>query len=112
MYYHDRNAGVGSCSFIARIGGVMSILVGEIAETNVVIPYLMFATSALISAIITFGLPETGGRKLPDTIEDCKQQSSCTDEIRSCLNLKKDKTKMSSTIWFHGFLSLNLLFVA
>ena len=69
----------------------MSILVGELAETNVVIPYIMFATSALISAIITFGLPETGGRKLPDTIEDCKQQSSCTEEIRSCLKLNKRK---------------------
>jgi len=93
-----RNAGVGSCSFIARIGGVTSIYVGLLAETNVVIPYLMFATSALISATITFGLPETGGKKLPDTIEDCKNQSSCTDEIRSCFQFRKDKIKGISVL--------------
>ena len=93
VFYYNRNAGVGSCSFIARIGGVTSIYVWLLAETNVVIPYLMFATSALISATITFGLPETGGKKLPDTIEDCKNQSSCTDEIRSCFQFRKDKIK-------------------
>ena len=56
----------------------------------------MFATSALISATITFGLPETGGRKLPDTIEDCKEQSSFSDEIRNCIRFRKKKIKIST----------------
>ena len=71
-----RNAGVGSCSFVARIGGVLSNLVGQLAETHIAIPSTMFALSALLSAVLSIALPETEEKKLPDTISECKLHSS------------------------------------
>ena len=74
--YFLRNAGVGSCSFVARIGGVLANLVGQLAETHIAIPSVLFAFSALLSAFLSTFLPETGGKKLPDTIDECKLQKS------------------------------------
>ena len=90
-----RNAGVGSCSFVARIGGVLSNLVGQLAETHIAIPTVMFAFSALLSAFLSLFLPETGGRKLPDTIDECKLQSS-DGLFEKCCRRSKTSTKQNS----------------
>ena len=71
-----RNAAVGSCSFVARVGGVLATLVGQLAEIHIAIPSALFAFSALLSVLLTLLLPETGGKKLPDTIEECRLQST------------------------------------
>ena len=69
-----RNAALGSCSLVARIGGVLSNIVGKLAEYHVAIPTTIFGISALLSAFLSLFLPETAGHSLPDTIEECEKE--------------------------------------
>ena len=75
MYFVTcRNAGLGSCSFMARIGMVMSGgLTASLAQISIHIPHGIFAGFALISTAVTLFLPETAGVKLPYTVDECKQ---------------------------------------
>jgi len=68
-----RNAGVGSSSMVARIGGVLATTVGNLADISPVIPISMFMASAFISATLSLFLPETQGTKLPDTPEESEE---------------------------------------
>jgi len=65
-----RNAGVGSCSFVARLGGILATTISILAEISPLIPTIMFASCALVSASISLFLPETHGATLPDTPEE------------------------------------------
>ena len=71
-----RNASLGSCSLVARVGGILANLVGTLADVNIHIPTVLFGSSALLSAALSLMLPETGGKPLPETIEDCIQNES------------------------------------
>ncbi|XP_023332421.1 organic cation transporter protein [Eurytemora carolleeae] len=68
-----RNAGVGSASMIARVGGVLATTVGKLADVSPSIPISMFAFSALLSASLSILLPETQGKPLPDTPEESEK---------------------------------------
>ena len=69
-----RNAGLGSCSFMARIGIIIAgSFAASLAQISIHILQGMFAGFALLSAAITIFLPETAGLKLPDTIDECKK---------------------------------------
>ena len=50
----------------------------QLAEVDLRIPPLLFGTSALISAFLTLLLPETAGKPLPNTVEDCELWESKT----------------------------------
>ena len=69
-----RNAGLGSCSLVARIGGVLSNIVGRLAEIHIAIPTILFGVSALLSSLLSLMLPETAGKPLPNTIEECERE--------------------------------------
>merc|ERR1712109_318758 len=71
-----RNASLGSCSLVARIGGVLANTVGNLAEIDPRIPPLFFGSLALISSFLTLFLPETAGKPLPNTVEECKLYES------------------------------------
>ena len=74
ILFSFRNAGLGSCSLVARIGGVLANTVGKLAEIHVAVPTTIFGVSALLSALFSLVLPETAGKKLPDTIEECEKE--------------------------------------
>jgi hypothetical protein len=57
---------------MARIGGVCATFMGVLAETNEIIPPILFGSVALISAFLSTMLPETGGHPLPKDLEDIK----------------------------------------
>ena len=78
-----RNAGLGSCSLVARIGGVLSNMVGKLAEYHVAIPTTIFGASALLAGLFSLVLPETAGKKLPDTIEECEKDFISTSRRAS-----------------------------
>ena len=65
-----RAAGVGSSSLVSKIGGTLSTTVAALADIHPAIPTIIFATMAIISGGLTFFLPETMGRKMPETIDD------------------------------------------
>ena len=65
-----RAAGVGSSSLVSKVGGTLSTTVAALADIHPAIPTVIFATMALISGGITFFVPETRGRKMPETLDD------------------------------------------
>jgi len=72
-----RAAGVGSSSLVSKVGGTLSTTVGALADYHVAIPTLIFSTMAITSGIITWFVPETRGRKMPETIDDVERLTIC-----------------------------------
>jgi len=73
MPTYVRNAGVGSCSLVARIGGILATTVSSMAEVSTLLPIGLFTTFAMLSAIISLFLPETHGCAMPDTVDQSEQ---------------------------------------
>lgn len=65
-----RSSGVGLGSMCASVSGALTPLVSLLDTLNPRIPTILFGFLALLSGFSTFLLPETIGRKLPQTIED------------------------------------------
>ena len=93
-FFFFRNASLGSCSLVARVGGILANLVGTLAEVNIHIPTILFGSSALLSAVLSLMLPETGGKPLPETIEDCIRNESKSRGQRSLV--KNDPQEAAS----------------
>ena len=68
-----RAAGVGSSSLVSKIGGTLSTTVAALADIHPAIPTIIFAAMAITSGGLTFLLPETKDRKMPETIDDIEK---------------------------------------
>ena len=91
-----RNTAMGACSLSSRLGGVLAPVVTNLEpelwwvspstiqvfisiQSNWVsipryVPWLLFAISSLVAGVAGLFLPETVGRKLPETVEDAEDQ--------------------------------------
>ncbi|KAK7497283.1 hypothetical protein BaRGS_00011577 [Batillaria attramentaria] len=72
-----RSFGLGSCSMMSRIGGIASPYVADLntyvmGTFGAVLPQMVFGAAGLLTAIMTFFLPETRGRHLPETVRDAE----------------------------------------
>ncbi|XP_059057378.1 organic cation transporter protein-like [Achroia grisella] len=65
-----RNSGVGLSSTVARIGSMVAPFVATFSHTSPWLPPVVFGIVPLIGAGLCFLLPDTRGRKLPDTLEE------------------------------------------
>ncbi|CAH2982624.1 unnamed protein product [Chilo suppressalis] len=65
-----RNSGVGLSSTVARIGSMIAPFVATLAHTSAWLPPLIFGIVPLIGAALCIILPDTRGKKLPDTLEE------------------------------------------
>lgn len=65
-----RNSGVGLASTVARIGSMIAPFVATLAHTSPWLPPLIFGIVPLIGASLCIFLPDTRGKKLPDTLEE------------------------------------------
>ena len=66
-----RSVGVGSSSVFARVGGMVAPFVGSLDKVvNPSFPIVVFGLTAFAAGVLSLFLPETMGRKLPDTIEE------------------------------------------
>ena len=55
---------------LARIGGVCATTMSSLDDQ---VPPILFGSAAFVAALLTaFFLPETGGRPLPEDVEDIK----------------------------------------
>lgn len=66
-----RTAGLGSSSFVSRLGGLLANTVGKLGDINPLIPPAVFGGCSIVSALVSLMLPETFGRTMPTTIEEC-----------------------------------------
>jgi len=72
-----RAAGVGSSSLVSKVGGTLSTTVAALADIHPAIPTIIFVSLAIASAGLTWFLPETMGRKMPETINDVENTGLC-----------------------------------
>ncbi|XP_060062849.1 solute carrier family 22 member 3-like [Ylistrum balloti] len=97
-----RSIGMGCCFFLTRVGGLLApqiLLLGDYTHKSV--PIIFFGVLAVIGGFATLVLPETLGRKLPDTIEDAESMQSKNltmdvDEVENPSNGKSAKEKYQS----------------
>jgi len=68
-----RAAGVGSSSLVSKVGGTLSTTVAALADIHPAIPTIIFSSMAITSGLITWFVPETMGRKMPETIDDVER---------------------------------------
>ncbi|XP_005104628.1 organic cation transporter protein-like [Aplysia californica] len=72
-----RNSGLGGCSFMGRIGSIISPFIANFnfiigGKLGKVLPLLIFGGSAVIAGFLSLLLPETKGKRLPGTIEEAE----------------------------------------
>lgn len=65
-----RNVGIGYCSAVARIGGIMAPVIFMLAVISPVLPYIIFGFFGIFGAFCAFFLPEVLDRTLPDSVEE------------------------------------------
>lgn len=70
-----RNACIGLCSVIARIGGIVAPYVKLLETINPLLPMVFFGTVSILAGLFTLFLPETKNRALPSSLGDVREES-------------------------------------
>ncbi|XP_024121208.1 solute carrier family 22 member 4 [Oryzias melastigma] len=90
-----RNTAMGCCSMAARIATILSPFIIYLGKYYKALPYIVMGVLALSGAVITFILPETRGKVLPETIPQmqriCGRRSDKEDHIGEKLSIWQGK---------------------
>ena len=65
-----RNVGMGAASMSARLGGILCPYINMLSDLRRPLPLIIYGALAFTAGILSLFLPETLGRKLPETIRD------------------------------------------
>lgn len=65
-----RSNGMGLCSMLGRVGGLLAPMICDLSHIKVWITPLIFGTVSVIAVFAASYLPETRGLPLPETLED------------------------------------------
>ncbi|XP_072178656.1 organic cation transporter protein-like [Diadema setosum] len=65
-----RSAGMGVCAMSSRVAGMICPLILHLAEYWGPAPFFIFGVSSVVAGVLAFFLPETKGRRVPETIEE------------------------------------------
>ena len=65
-----RNVGMGAASMSGRVGGILCPYINMLSDVWTPLPLIIYGALALTGGLLTLLLPETLGRKLPETIQD------------------------------------------
>ncbi|CAG7822389.1 unnamed protein product [Allacma fusca] len=65
-----RNAGMGASSMFARVGGILAAYIVELGDFWKPLPLLIFGGASIIGGGLALFIPETLGKRLPETLED------------------------------------------
>ncbi|XP_061405856.1 solute carrier family 22 member 6 [Lethenteron reissneri] len=68
-----RQSGLGLCSTMARVGGMLAPLVIMVGESLPALPLSMYGGASLVAGSLVYFLPETLNRPLPETIEELSE---------------------------------------
>ncbi|KAF4533496.1 hypothetical protein B566_EDAN000981, partial [Ephemera danica] len=75
-----RNAGMGTSSTMARVGGMLAPVVNLLSDYWKPFPLIIFGGLTFLAGVLALLLPETLNRKLPETIEDGEKFGSSKKE--------------------------------
>ncbi|KAH8298542.1 hypothetical protein KR044_010474 [Drosophila immigrans] len=65
-----RSNGMGLCSMLGRVGGLVAPLICDLAHIKPWITPLIFGIASIAAVVASVFLPETRGQPLPETLED------------------------------------------
>ena len=65
-----RGTAVGSCSTMARVGGVISLVIAPLDRIWKPLPMTIMGSVAVIAGLFAVSFPETTGEKMPETIDE------------------------------------------
>ena len=65
-----RNQAVGSCSLVARVGGIVCLLLDLLKVYWLPAPVFIMGVVASVAGVLAIFFPETLGEKLPETKEE------------------------------------------
>ncbi|XP_052807207.1 organic cation transporter protein-like [Mya arenaria] len=80
-----RNAGMGSCSAVARVGGMLAPFIADLnrlvgGSFGPALPQLVFGSLTVVGGFLSLLLPETCNRRLPETIQEAIDFGKESDE--------------------------------
>jgi OCT family organic cation transporter-like MFS transporter 4/5 len=84
-----RSQAVGLCSTVARIFGLVTPFVAQLAMYWTPLPMLVLGLPSLVSAGLVYLIPETKGRELPQAMTDAVKLQENPD-LRELNHLNKD----------------------
>eukprot|EP00057_Strongylocentrotus_purpuratus_P021880 XP_011676354.1 PREDICTED: organic cation transporter protein [Strongylocentrotus purpuratus] len=65
-----RGVAIGNCSMFARIASIVAPLILLLSKYWAPLPLVIYGSMAVIAALSALALPETRGKKLPETLEE------------------------------------------
>ena len=82
-----RTIGMGSCAFFSRIGSLLApqLLLASRhlhADNPQLVTFLTFGGCSILAGLLTFLLPETQSKNLPDTVRESNELSSVDEDGR------------------------------
>ena len=66
----NRAVGLGVCSVASDIGGILSPIILLLGDAVAFLPLMLFGSSAVLAGLLALLLPETLGRRLPQTLAE------------------------------------------
>ncbi|KAJ1105733.1 hypothetical protein NDU88_003138 [Pleurodeles waltl] len=75
-----RQTGMGFCTTMARVGGIVAPLVQMTSDYFQFLPLIIYGGAAFLAGIGAYFLPETLNLPLPETIQDTESKTEVSDE--------------------------------
>ena len=83
-----RNTAVGTCSTIARVGGMLSPIIGkfliELGTISETVPLCLFGGFGIAGGLCALLLPDTVGFPLPDSFQDVEEIKKNGKSVWKC----------------------------
>ena len=83
-----RNTAVGTCSTIARVGGMLSPIIGkfliELGTISETVPLCLFGGFGIAGGMCALLLPDTVGFPLPDSFQDVEEIKKNGKSVWKC----------------------------
>ena len=68
-----RSTGLGASCLVSRFGGMAASWIAMLAKVDAFLPTTIYGVSGVIAGSLALFLPETNGRKMPDSIEESER---------------------------------------
>lgn len=91
-----RSTGVGICSTASRVAGILAPLILLLDEYWEPLPLLIFGSTCIIGGLLLLFLPETRGRRLPETIQEGEE---FTMKERNSYNFEEEEEEKTPQIY-------------
>lgn len=94
-----RNMGLSACSMMARVGGTMAPIIGDLGDFTgfTPLPFIIFGIFSILAGLASLTLPNSNKGNLPETIQDAEAMGKASPKVlQSNGNAKVDAERSPS----------------